>query len=78
MGAVTAACEGYCELLFPLKGEHSTSQRCTCGRTVNSQIHSVHRTLRSKNAMEARKVETGSRGLVPLKDALVGGLLLPP
>jgi hypothetical protein len=27
MGAVRADCEGYCELLFPLKGEHSTSQR---------------------------------------------------
>jgi hypothetical protein len=26
MGAVRADCERYCELLFPLKGEHSTSQ----------------------------------------------------
>lgn len=26
MGTVKAGCERYCELLFPLKGEHSISQ----------------------------------------------------
>ena len=41
MGTVTANCEGSCEILFPLKGEHSISQLWTRRKTVKTQIHSV-------------------------------------
>lgn len=41
MGTVTANCEEYCEMLFPLKGEHSISQLYPRRKTVKTQIRSV-------------------------------------
>ncbi len=74
MGTVNGGCGRYCELLFPLKGEHSISQLYTRRRTVKIQIHSVSQLVLTAAAPHAVSASCPRRTVVnPIRMDFMGG-----